>query len=134
MKLIVITTPQFFEGEAEAVTSLFQNGLEMLHLRKPASIGKVSFSADQIRDNAKEFISTLNKLKPTAAKGTYIKSNNEVIAEIVALLQAPAKNVISALQSGGNTIHGVLKTLGDVYKRQEWDSRSFGCSAVLRVH
>ena len=38
------------------------------------SIGKVSFSADQIRDNAKEFISTLIKLKPTAAKGTYIKS------------------------------------------------------------
>ena len=38
------------------------------------SIGKVSFSAEQIRDNAKEFISTLNKLKPTAAKGTYIKS------------------------------------------------------------
>ena len=38
------------------------------------SIGKVSFSADQIRENAKEFISTLNKLKPTAAKGTYIKS------------------------------------------------------------
>src|SRR5574343_258044 len=38
------------------------------------SIGKVSFTAEQIRDNAKEFISTLNKLKPTAAKGTYIKS------------------------------------------------------------
>ena len=38
------------------------------------SVGKVSFSVDQIRDNAKEFISTLNKLKPTAAKGTYIKS------------------------------------------------------------
>ena len=38
------------------------------------SIGKVSFSADQIRDNAKEFISTLIKLKPSAAKGTYIKS------------------------------------------------------------
>ena len=37
MKLIVITTPQFFEGEAEAVTSLFQNGLEMLHLRKPGA-------------------------------------------------------------------------------------------------
>lgn len=42
-----------------------------------------------------------------------IKSKNEVIAEIVALLQSPAKNVISALQSGGNTIHGVLKTLGE---------------------
>ena len=38
------------------------------------SVGKVSFSVDQIRDNAKELISTLNKLKPTAAKGTYIKS------------------------------------------------------------
>ena len=39
-----------------------------------ASIGKVSFTADQIRDNAREFISTLIKLKPTAAKGTYVKS------------------------------------------------------------
>ena len=38
------------------------------------SIGKVSFNADQIRENAKEFINTLIKLKPSAAKGTYIKS------------------------------------------------------------
>ena len=44
---------------------------------------------------------------------TAIKSKDEVIAEIVALLQSPAKNVLSALQSGGNTIHGVLKTLGE---------------------
>lgn len=42
-----------------------------------------------------------------------IKSKNEVIAEIVGLLQSPAKNVISALQSGDQTIHGVLKTLGE---------------------
>ncbi len=42
-----------------------------------------------------------------------IKSKSEVIAEIVALLQSPAKNVLSALQSGQNTIHGVLKTLGE---------------------
>ena len=39
-----------------------------------ASIGKVSFTADAIRENAKEFIDTIIKLKPTAAKGTYIKS------------------------------------------------------------
>ncbi len=39
-----------------------------------ASVGKVSFSAEQIRDNAREFISALIKLKPTAAKGTYVKS------------------------------------------------------------
>ena len=42
-----------------------------------------------------------------------IKSKNEVIADVVALLQSPAKNVISALQSAGQTIHGVLKTLGE---------------------
>lgn len=42
-----------------------------------------------------------------------IKSKTEVIAEIVALLQSPGKNVVSALQSGANTIHGVLKTLGE---------------------
>ena len=42
-----------------------------------------------------------------------LKSKSEVIADIVALLQSPAKNVVSALQSGANTIHGVLKTLGE---------------------
>merc|ERR1711879_228052 len=38
------------------------------------TIGKVSFSADKIKDNAVEFINMINKLKPVAAKGTYIKS------------------------------------------------------------
>ena len=40
-----------------------------------------------------------------------IKSKNELIADVIALLQSPAKNVISQLQSGANTITGVLKTL-----------------------
>ena len=39
-----------------------------------ASIGKVSFSAEQIAQNAKEFMATIIKLKPAAAKGTYVKS------------------------------------------------------------
>ena len=39
-----------------------------------ASIGKISFSSDAIRENAKEFLATIIKLKPSAAKGTYIKS------------------------------------------------------------
>ena len=39
-----------------------------------AAIGKVSFDADKIAENAKELISTIMKLKPTAAKGTYVKS------------------------------------------------------------
>jgi len=42
-----------------------------------------------------------------------IKSKNELIADVIALLQSPAKNVISALSSGGQTIHGVLKTLAE---------------------
>ena len=42
-----------------------------------------------------------------------LKSKNELLADVVALLQSPAKNVVSALQSGANTIHGVLKTLGE---------------------
>jgi len=42
-----------------------------------------------------------------------IKSKNELIADIVAMLQAPVQNVISALQSGGNTLSGVLKTLSE---------------------
>ena len=39
-----------------------------------ASIGKITFTPDQILQNAKEFIATIIKLKPAAAKGTYIKS------------------------------------------------------------
>jgi large subunit ribosomal protein L10 len=43
----------------------------------------------------------------------HVKSKNELIADVIALLQSPAKNVVSALQSGGTTIHGVLKTLSE---------------------
>ena len=39
-----------------------------------AAIGKVSFEADKLKENAQELIQTLIKLKPTAAKGTYVKS------------------------------------------------------------
>ena len=42
-----------------------------------------------------------------------IKSKNELIADVIALLQSPAKNVVSALQSGGNKLHGILETLSN---------------------
>ncbi len=71
-----------------------------------------------------------NKLKKPVLKAAYVeesffigenslealinvKSKNELIGELIGLLQSPAKNVISALQSGGTTIHGVLKTLSE---------------------
>ncbi|MDE6197187.1 MAG: 50S ribosomal protein L10 [Muribaculaceae bacterium] len=40
-----------------------------------------------------------------------IKSKNELIGDVIALLQSPAKNVVSALQSGGGKLHGILETL-----------------------
>ncbi len=42
-----------------------------------------------------------------------LKSKNDLIAEVVALLQSPAKNVVSALQSGGGKLAGILKTLSE---------------------
>ena len=42
-----------------------------------------------------------------------IKSKNELIADVIALLQSPAKNVISALNSGATKIHGILETLSN---------------------
>ncbi len=41
----------------------------------------------------------------------HIKSKNELIADVIALLQSPAKNVVSALTSGGTKLHGILETL-----------------------
>jgi large subunit ribosomal protein L10 len=42
-----------------------------------------------------------------------IKSKNELIADVISLLQSPAKNVISALTSGGSKLHGILETLSN---------------------
>ena len=50
-----------------------------------------------------EYLDTLSELK----------SKNELIAEIVALLQSPVKNVISSLQSGGSKLSGIVKTLSE---------------------
>ena len=44
---------------------------------------------------------------------TAIKSKDEIVAELIALLQSPMKNVVGALNSGGNTISGLVKALQD---------------------
>ena len=56
------------------------------------SIGKVSFSAEQIVDNANEFLSMIMKLKPSAAKGAYVKSIY-LSSTMSAGLQIDAKSV-----------------------------------------
>lgn len=67
---------------------------------KPALKGAFIDSAIFIGDNQLETL-------------TQIKSKEEVIADVIALLQSPAKNVLSALQSGGTTIAGLVKTLSE---------------------
>jgi large subunit ribosomal protein L10 len=42
-----------------------------------------------------------------------LKSKEELIGDVIGLLQSPAKNVLSALQSGGNTLAGIIKTLSE---------------------
>ena len=44
---------------------------------------------------------------------TAIKSKDEIVAELIALLQSPMKNVVGSLNSGGNTISGLVKALQD---------------------
>ena len=68
--------------------------------------------AKLIKDTSKDGIPALKGAY--AEEGFYVGADQlEVIAEVVALLQSPAKNVISALSGAGQTIHGVLKTLGE---------------------
>jgi len=74
--------------------------------KKNKGLGKPELKAAYVEETT--FVGA-NQLEALAN----IKSKNELIAELVALLQSPAKNVVSALQSGANTIHGVLKTLGE---------------------
>lgn len=78
----------------------------------------------------KDFLANNKDAKKPVLKGAYveecfylgaehlealvnIKSKNELIADVVALLQSPIKNVVSGLQSAGNTICGVLETLSE---------------------
>jgi len=63
---------------------------------KAASIDKEIFIGE-------EYLKTLSELK----------SKEELIGEIIGLLQSPAQNVISALQSGKNTLAGIVKTLSE---------------------
>ena len=67
---------------------------------KPVLKGAYIFEAVFIGDNQLDALVSL-------------KSKDEVIGEIIGLLQSPAKNVVSALKSGGGKIAGILKTLSE---------------------
>jgi len=82
-------------GNAPAkVIREYRKGKEGKPLLKAASIDSSLFFGEE----------SLNMLAE-------LKSKNELIGEIISLLQSPAKNVVSALQSGKNTLAGLVKTL-----------------------
>lgn len=93
------TTAVMFTQTANAPAKMLKD-LKKKKLEKPAL--KAAYAEEGIYVGAEQLDALCS-----------IKSKNEVIADIVALLQSPAKNVLSALQSGQNIIHGVLETLGE---------------------
>ena len=66
---IIITMPSVTEVKAGKIDFKVDK-FGIIH----ASIGKVTFEPNKIMENAREFLNVINKLKPAAAKGTYIKS------------------------------------------------------------
>ena len=67
---------------------------------KPLLKGAYIEETIYVGDNQIEFLSS-------------IKSKNELIGDLIGLLQSPAKNVVSALQSGKNKLAGIVKTLSE---------------------
>ena len=61
------------------------------------SVGKISFDPKQIRENAKEFVDTVVRLKPTSAKGTYIKSIS-LSTTMSAGIKIDPKSVVSVVE------------------------------------
>ena len=114
--------------------TLLQKALESLNGNYdelyPILKGNTAIMFSNVANAPAKLIDKYKKEKVPALKGAYvqesffigaetlqslvnIKSKTEVIGEVITLLQSPAKNVISALQSGGSLLHGVLKTLSE---------------------
>lgn len=93
------TTAILFSNTANAPAKLIKDAAKQ---KKTVPSLKAAYAEECIYVGADQLDTLVN-----------IKSKNELIADVVALLQSPVKNVLSALQSGGNTIHGVLQTLSE---------------------
>jgi large subunit ribosomal protein L10 len=91
----IMFSPESGKTPAE-VLKKFRSGGKKLPLLKGASVDGAFFYGD-------DSVDLLTKLK----------SKNELVGEVIGLLQSPAKNVISALQSGGNKLAGIVKTLSE---------------------
>ena len=115
VKLIVVKNTllrKALENQEEDFTPLFGS------LKKNTAVmfsNVANVPARLIKDFTKD---TKGEGKPQL-KAAYVQESfyvgaenkNELIADVIMLLESPAKNVVSALQSSGQTIHGLLKTL-----------------------
>ena len=110
---LVDTTAMDAAKTSELRRKCFKAGIKLVVV-KNSLLHKALMSMEDV-----DFSPLFNSLKGTTSvmfsevANAPAKLLKEYKEEIPALLQSPAKNVISALQSGGNTIHGVLKTLGE---------------------
>lgn len=91
----IIFSPESSNAPAKVIKGLRKEGFEKPVLKAASIDGDL-----YIGDNSVEELSKL-------------KSKAELIGEVVGLLQSPATNVISALQSGGNNLSGLLKALAE---------------------
>jgi large subunit ribosomal protein L10 len=91
----IVFSPESSNAPAKIIKGLRKEGFEK-PLLKAASIDGDLYVGDESLD-------ALSKLK----------SKTELIGEVIGLLQSPATNVISALQSGGNNLSGLLKALAE---------------------
>jgi len=94
-------TAVMFTQQASAPAKLIK---EFTKGTKKGEVGKPQLKAAYVQESFYIGAENLDAL-------VNIKSKNELIADVIALLESPAKNVISALQSGGQTLTGILKTL-----------------------
>jgi large subunit ribosomal protein L10 len=91
----IIFSPESSNAPAKVIKGLRSEGFEKPVLKAASSDGDL-----YIGDNSVEELSTL-------------KSKTELLGDVIGLLQSPATNVISALQSGGNNLTGLLKALAE---------------------
>jgi large subunit ribosomal protein L10 len=93
-------TSVLFAETANAPARLMKEFRKRRNLEKPLLKGAYAQESTYIGDKQLDAL-------------TVIKSKEEVIGDVIALLQSPVKNVLSALKSGGNTIAGLVKTLSE---------------------
>ncbi len=127
MRLIVITLPHFFDREAAAITALFRNGLETLHLRKPgASAEDVKYLLEQL---PKEYMSRIVthehfRLVPVfGLKGIHLNGRNpQVPAEYTGHISCSCHSLDEVIQRKAGCEYVFLSPICDSISKEGYAS------------